>query len=706
VAIESRIVGGTAWESARPECVAQRRHPAAILPVCGGIILAASLFIFVLALKPFAFGVWYQSESVTAALFAGGSGAALCLAFMAAFGFPVGGALRHPVVLVTGGLGIWSALTAIEAPLPMRSFFGPAETGEGVLWYFTLAVQTALALMVWPDPRIRRMIVGAGIVAGLTIVGLNVPLPIHSPWRPAVWPEFAAYLGIYLLAIVASGISVRWPGIVGRMLARIPMVGAAIAAPGTPRLLAALLVGMAIIMTSQNKTAIALALAGLPAAMLATVLIRHRGLRMAVTITVAVLAPLGIVGGMYWLGIHQHLESPLSRTAMSRLVVTALESEPQLLLHGTGWGAFNDVLYRYGYLVRDATLATETWQQSLGHTGGGAFHSHNGFLEATLSTGLLGGLLYLAIPLTAILCSRRRHGGLLAGVWIVSSGLSAAWFALPLVVPFQALALAATVGGTPCRHPTRPRFTPTFRRILGGSAIVCCAILLATGAILTTATALRGDRLLKTVGERAPTDPLAHEYLLPDNDRGGAHLWWIALDYGYRLKEKGEAGPLTGDQLRWFDILLRAVDWQAEHQPTSLRLKTLRVILRDILATSLNDSRADPLRRREVPRWGQAVQDLLAQAPHRSDVAIPYLSLLLQTGNGPVAVRFANTMLLRNPDDPVALWFSGLSMLSRPPWTLFGKARLMHSIDAGVGRVMPIDGDLRTTLEAERDKAL
>jgi hypothetical protein len=57
VAIESRIVGGTAWESARPECVAQRRHPAAILPVCGGIILAASLFIFVLALKPFAFGV-------------------------------------------------------------------------------------------------------------------------------------------------------------------------------------------------------------------------------------------------------------------------------------------------------------------------------------------------------------------------------------------------------------------------------------------------------------------------------------------------------------------------------------------------------------------------------------------------------------------------------------------------------------------------
>jgi hypothetical protein len=45
-------------------------------------------------------------------------------------------------------------------------------------------------------------------------------------------------------------------------------------------------------------------------------------------------------------------------------------------------------------------------------------------------------------------------------------------------------------------------------------------------------------------------------------------------------------------------------------------------------------------------------------------------------------------------------------MLSRPSWTLFGKARLVHSIDAGVERVMPIDSDLRTMLEAERDKAL
>jgi hypothetical protein len=90
-----------------------------ILAACGGAIICLSFFIFIPALQPFAFGIWYQSEPVVAALFACGGAATLCLAVMAALGYPVAGALTHPLTLVTGALALWSAIASLAAPLPM-----------------------------------------------------------------------------------------------------------------------------------------------------------------------------------------------------------------------------------------------------------------------------------------------------------------------------------------------------------------------------------------------------------------------------------------------------------------------------------------------------------------------------------------------------------------------------------------------------------
>ena len=143
---------------------------------------------------------------------------------MAALGYPVAGALTHPLTLVTGALAVWSAIASLAAPLPMRSMMGPPQTGEGVLWQVSLTALTALALAVWQRRLIRRAIVASAAVSGVILLVLNVSEPIGSPWRPVFWPEFAAILGLFVIAMVASDTSLRWPSAILRRIGSLPPV--------------------------------------------------------------------------------------------------------------------------------------------------------------------------------------------------------------------------------------------------------------------------------------------------------------------------------------------------------------------------------------------------------------------------------------------------------------------------------------------------
>jgi hypothetical protein len=352
-----------------------------LLTAAGGLIVCLSFFIFIPALQPFAFGIWYQSEPVVAALFAFGGAATLCLAAMTVLGYPVAGALTHPLTLVTGALAVWSAAASFAAPLPLRSLMGPPQTGEGVLWQVSLTALTALSLAVWQRHRIRRAIVASAAVSGLILLVLNVSEPIGSPWRPVYWPEFAAILGLFIIAMVASDTSLRWPSaITGRLkgrIGRLPFAARLVAGPAPLRIAAALLLGGAIVATSANKTAMGIAALTIPAMLALSWLIGAGRLWRVVAIVSAIAITFAVPAGMYWLGINKGLESPLSRSEMIEVAFEALRSDPLLLLHGAGWGSYNDILYRFLDHVRDVRVASETWQPSLDLTGGGAFHTHN-----------------------------------------------------------------------------------------------------------------------------------------------------------------------------------------------------------------------------------------------------------------------------------------------------------------------------------------
>ena len=65
----------------------------------------------------------------------------------------------------------------------------------------------------------------------------------------------------------------------------------------------------------------------------------------------------------------QGLELPLSRSEMIQVALEALRADPMLLLHGAGWGSYNDILYRFLDHVRDVRVESEDLAAQPGHHG-------------------------------------------------------------------------------------------------------------------------------------------------------------------------------------------------------------------------------------------------------------------------------------------------------------------------------------------------
>jgi len=91
------------------------------------------------------------------------------------------------------------------------------------------------------------------------------------------------------------------------------------------------------------------------------------------------------------------------------------------------------------------------------------------------------------------------------------------------------------------------------------------------------------------------------------------------------------------------------------------------------------------------------VFDVLARAPDRSDVALPYLAWLLRERRWPALGSTVATLLDRNPEDPVGLFYAGtaLTTLNDPAARAAGIGLIHSALDHGVERILPIEPWLR-----------
>ena len=87
--------------------------------------------------------------------------------------------------------------------------------------------------------------------------------------------------------------------------------------------------------------------------------------------------------------------------------------------------------------------------------------------------------------------------------------------------------------------------------------------------------------------------------------------------------------------------------------------------------------------------------------PNRSDILMPYLNYLLKTGKEGEIEMLTRTILRKNVNDPVGLWFSGIVYLNDPDRKKLGYQRMKLSLIMGIQDLMPVPMNLIKILKEE-----
>jgi hypothetical protein len=353
-----------------------------------------------------------------------------------------------------------------------------------------------------------------------------------------------------------------------------------------------------------------------------------------------------------------------------------LSEHPAALILGQGWGYPVELFFRYLTATR-AVLWNESWDVVFrAH-----FHTLNYAVEPLVSAGLPAALgavaLFAAVPLFA---PRRRVA--LAAAFVAAHGFVAAlWFELAMTVPVVALAMSALVA------PTRRRAPRASAAVLAALAV---AQLAASAVLLDWGLAMR----------RALTHDTACAEWPVEDWRASIGLRAAFLDLTKLVLDRDRAGQaIDPATLARLDSLRCAVDARAA-VTRAARLASASALFRSDVAGASGFMARYPAFAGVLTDWPVQLRTVLALAPRRTDLAVPYLADLAGRAGYREIEAFAGSMLARQPRDPVGLWFLGIALLesSDPARQKAGLARLREGLDAGIERILPVPPELKARI--------
>ncbi len=665
------------------------------------IALSGAVLTPLLGTRLLNFGIWNQAEPVLIGIYACAAVAALALCLLAMASSPLAGTVRHPVVLTAVGLALWSLVAGLFNKVPGAAIFGSPELGEGSLWFLSLAVLTAATATIRRLHRPASIVAGGALVlstvvaaATMLYLGGIADLPV-----PLYFADYQAFSGLYV-------------GVAGYvLLRRRSRLWAGMAAAS----------GIAIVATSNNNAGFAALFLAAPLGVLSLwLLYRFAGGRWArlggAGLTVlAVVAITALVVGVDFQRLADSggplagpANSVVSRHHLLGIVVDQVAATPRVLIGGLGWGRFSESFtaqlpIEWVNLRDDAA----SWGEETGLLRAGFwdavnrvdFHSHNSFLQAVLEAGVPGGLLYLMLFLWLPLIGRRETGLLPAYVAMGAAMMAALWFQMPENLPFMALCWGVLIGPMASRRAAWRLAAKISRPLaVAGTAVAALLLVLGTGWLVRFVPMA----FYFSAGQAAPLyrdgvrQPCAAR--LDDLGRGGLHLGHrlgTLVAYSRREILAGRTPePNTIDILRG----LTCAGEQYLDEYGGLRLGVVALNERAEFAfLDLPSDMAD-IREGLSATWRARLNAVLAQAPRRTDLAIPYLLDRLAAGDEAELGDLSRRLYARHPQDPVALWFSGLSLIAHPQGRDDGLGRMRAALAGGIERLMPVDPEIKAQL--------
>ncbi|MGE5517434.1 MAG: O-antigen ligase family protein [Bacteroidota bacterium] len=614
--------------------------------------LALALPIALGSLPIFAFGYWSKAELLPILLHVTSALGALGLLIGLASGKGnAHAALWHPQVLVVALLAGWTVLAAPFVDLPLLSLAGTVQSGFGGLWFCDFAVLIACALTVKPHRRWWTGLRWWAIALTLVLAGLKLHDWLYPSKHLLIYvAAYYGWIGLAMAAAISFERTRRWPW-------ALPLAGT--------------LAAVAVVVCSLSMAALALLVIG--AAFVAVGWwVRRTKLVAALTASRATAVVLVAVAAwlpyalLRWVPALGQVESLRDRQLLQKMIHAALSEQSAAgWLFGNGWGRVQDAYH--GHLdVTGEVLWRPTWI----FLESDYFHAHNWMLESLFGAGLPGVLLSLAALFAIPLFAAPERRTVATALAIAFAAMNAMWFPLSISLPFAALAIAAI-----SRPATRVVPAPRV-----GMAALGIVLVLQLGFAAAQSAFIHNVGIFRAGGlDTFPADPRGSDLTAAEVIRDDLNTLAQAQRFDPDAQRRGLA-------------MVRHLAQRIPHSTSSYFLVTAANALTRIYGTDELPSLASGIPEGKA-LWRTTVDRLLTVAPHRTDVAIPYLTHHAVIGELAEAARVTKVIRMRAPDDPVGLYFAGLLLVLEPgpEAKRQGIQFLRASKAAGIERFMPLD---------------
>lgn len=697
-------------------------QPTPLFRRTGLALAAAQLLVFAAGFPCFQMGVWLQTEPTLLAVFLFAGLTALWIAYGLRSGQLFVAAMQ-PLWLVPLLWVGWQLLVMPSAVSPWRSWFGPPQQGEGAGWWVAWLLCFMLMHCLWRVARARAWLLAlaGSVVLGLGVMHWATAVPPKTPisvWQPAAWADYLAFMTAYVWLAVMAG------GFLKKPQAFLSFTAACVLA----------------LELSGNRSGMVVLL---PPMALTLLLEYAPRLRARLTVDglwrklclAACLAPLLWVGFCY--GFPEDLKSSSQHTGivsmladqnysmggrvmLNKVALQAAIHEPSYLTLGRGWGSFSDSMFRNALLSHVSTFDGLAQKNSWWLVSSIAFHTHNEALEALLDLGLIGMLLWLALPLVILRALPASVFWRTAPMLIGVTALSYLWFQLPQAIAFGALAWAALCAAcTPALAPGRQTSLITLAMLLVAAVMGWSVreqlIAMREASALYDAlskdtpyqdfpqTLLEGDikrggdRLLAAV-EGYGSDMASR--MVTDTPREGASFWRelqaAGADYADTLSGRFEKKPVSPNEAGWLEKLLAATDATvAQTGPAFSRAAYDALWLRLRILADIDGEALSGLRHHATATLENAVLETLKRAPRRDDMATLFLLNLADFtgGDAQKQIDILQRLLAIAPNHRGALWVMGKLLAGDAQTHEAGIEMQKHALALGAARIYPISDE-------------
>ncbi|NQV55838.1 MAG: hypothetical protein HQ503_08270 [Rhodospirillales bacterium] len=643
-----------------------------------------------LALPPFYNGIWVQVEGAVPWIHLVSGIAAAALARLAwSRDAQTLAIIVHPLILIPIMIALLSILLLPWTTLWGLSVFGTPEHGFGALAYLDLAALTAATALAWRARRWRRILIAVVLAATAGAFGLDALFQEEQTWAPFFFSDYLAFYAIFAFVSVASLASERYNGkwiiaVCGVVLLLLLIYSGNKAAVLSFAIAVAML---SLIWKLNDKRWIAAICALFP-----------------VLVGVAILS----IGPLWQEAMRNSLYETLDFRPFAELVIAAWPSlwsramlvtvgfqslldQPWRFFTGMGWGHYSEALLanltlvdgRLHELIGESRVYWDAIRRS-------DFHSHNQYFEALLSIGGAGLMLTLGYMFAIFRYARDNQLKLSVFFTLILGTLQSFWFQMPHSLPLMAASLAAI--SLSDQRNTMPNFGDHKRSKLIGAAAALCAGLLFFGFV---ASQLAADQA--RIGLDANRNGVK---LTPEKSSFGnlftglGEIYHAALlqnAYSKMSIEMKKNGSLdTPAVIRFRELLSPVLQNEAEFSSVAATITTVNVLAGLIFKFPRLANSNTLIKIRFI----HLTEALLTRLPRRSDLAVPYFNLMLNDGKEMRALRVAERLLARRPNDPIGLWFSGVMLLAHPAKGEEGILRMKRSLNYGIQNQMPVPKEL------------